>query len=164
MRRSLLLSVVCTAVVGVGSLLISDEPVTRSERNKPSATTAADDEKPPIGEPTEQVDENDLDHWMEVKRLSAAEVFSALTVGDFKQLETSARRMQILNLLEQWRRDNAFEKESDYQGQLNAFEFATKELIRTAKAKDVDGALGAYINLTQSCVRCHKLIRDNDSK
>lgn len=104
----------------------------------------------------------DRDAWMEVKLTSAQQILKDLTSGDFKGLQTSARRMQVMNFLEQWQRDEDFEKKSDYQGQLNAFEFATKELIRNAGDENVDGALKAYVAMTESCVRCHQLIRDSE--
>jgi hypothetical protein len=97
---------------------------------------------------------------MAVKLASGQEILKHLTSGDFRQLEASARRMQVLNLLEQWLREEDFVHKSEYQGQLNAFEFATKELIRHADDENIEGVLKAYIALTESCVRCHKLIRD----
>ena len=108
----------------------------------------------------DQSDSSKSDAWMAIKLTSSQQILEHLTTGDFRELEKSARRMQVLNFLEQWRRDKKFEKESAYQGQLNVFEFATKELIRHAGDKNVDGALEAYVSLTQSCVNCHKLIRD----
>jgi len=99
---------------------------------------------------------------MAAKLNISQQVLEHLTSGDFKQLETSARRMQVMNFLEQWVRDENFENASDYQGQLNAFEFATKELVRNAGSENVEGALKAYVTMTESCVRCHQLIRDVD--
>lgn len=104
----------------------------------------------------------DRDAWMQVKLTSAQQILAHLTSGDFEKLQTSARRMQVMNLLEQWSRDEDFTDKSDYEGQLNAFEFATKELIRHADDKDIDGALKSYVALTESCVNCHKLIRDTE--
>ena len=55
---------------------------------------------------------------------------------------------------------NEFTKKSAYLGQLNAFEFANKELIRQAEDGNIDGTLEAWLRLSRSCVECHKLIRD----
>ena len=52
----------------------------------------------------ESTPQTEHDRWMAVKLSSSQHVFEALTRGDFQQLETSARRMQVLNLLEQWDR------------------------------------------------------------
>lgn len=112
------------------------------------------DDKPEQSSPAER------DRWMEVKLTSSQQILEHLTRGDFEKMQTSARRMQVLNFLEQWMRDQDFARKSDYQGQLNVFEFATKELIRHAGDKNVEGALKSYTTLTESCVRCHQLIRD----
>ncbi len=101
------------------------------------------------------------DGWMAAKLTHAQQIFAHLTNGDLKSLEGSARRMQVMNILEHWGRDTNFTNKSGYQGQLNAFEFATKELIRHAGDNNVDGALKAYVSMSQSCVRCHQLIRDD---
>jgi hypothetical protein len=102
----------------------------------------------------------DHDRWMAAKLVSSQNIISDLTHGDFESLEENARRMQVINLLEQWARDEAFEHRSAYEGQLNAFEFSTKELVRHANDQNIDGALQAYLDMTTSCVRCHELIRD----
>jgi hypothetical protein len=99
---------------------------------------------------------------MQAKLHATQEIFAGLTKGNLDTVATNARRMQSVHILEQWLSDTGFEDRSDYQGQLNAFEYANKELIRFAEADDVDGALGAYIKLSESCVHCHQLIRDAD--
>jgi hypothetical protein len=109
---------------------------------------------------TADIKQEEVDRWMQVKLKSAQDIFAGLTSGDFSQVETSARRMQVLHILEQWSKRHDFEEKSDYEGQLNAFEFATKELVRHARHKDAEGALNAYTQMSQSCVRCHMLIRD----
>lgn len=98
--------------------------------------------------------------WMQVKLHSSQEILAGLTNGDFKKIEEQSRRLLVFNVLENWRRENALAKDSEYQGQLNSFEFAAKELVRNAEAKNIDGALNSYVLLTRSCVECHKLIRD----
>ena len=112
--------------------------------------TTADDESPATAQ----------DRWMAAKLSSAQHALEHLTRGEFDKLQATARRMQVMNFLEQWRREEDFEEKSDYQGQLNAFEFATKELIRHAGDENTDGALEAYVAMTETCVRCHTLIRD----
>lgn len=102
----------------------------------------------------------ETDRWMQAKLHATQEIFAGLTKGNMDTVATNARRMQSVHILEQWLSDTGFEDRSDYQGQLNAFEYANKELIRFADADDVDGALGAYIKLSESCVHCHQLIRD----
>jgi hypothetical protein len=100
------------------------------------------------------------DKWMKVKLHSSQEIFAGLTNGNLKAVEVNAGRMLLMNALEEWKKDTAFTRHSDYDAQLNAFEFATKELIRTARHNDMDGALDAYIAMSKSCVKCHQIIRD----
>lgn len=107
-------------------------------------------------------EQTEHDRWMAAKLNSAQEIFADLTRGDFAGVEENARRMQVINLLEQWARDADFERESDYVGQLNAFEFSIKELVRHAGDENTDGALQAYQDMSASCIRCHELIRDAD--
>ena len=129
----------------------------RGEDPKPKAAKAADDD-------ATEVTEDDANKWMKVKLKASQEIFAGLTNGDAKAIEVNSRRMLLINVLEQWKQDNEFTQQSDYDAQLNAFEFATKELVRTAKDDDIDGALEAYVLLSKSCVKCHQLIRDVPGK
>lgn len=119
------------------------------------------------GNPTtaddQAVEQTEHDRWMASKLNSAQEIFEDLMRGNFEELEGNARRMQVINLLEQWARDEDFERMSDYVGQLNAFEFSIKELVRHAGDQNTAGALQAYQDMTASCVQCHELIRDSGS-
>ena len=114
----------------------------------------------PLGLSADDRDNDDPDRWMQAKLASTQGIFEGLTEGDLDAVARNARRMRSVHVLEQWLRDTGFEDESEYQGQLNAFEFANKELIRFAVDDDVDGALDSYLQLSESCVRCHQLIRD----
>jgi hypothetical protein len=120
---------------------------------------------PPAGaetqtKPLQAQDSDARGRWMRAKTSSAQEIFASLVSRDLARVETTARRMQGLNLLEQWLQATDYVNKSDYQAQLNLFEFALKELIRTARADDVEGALQAFLRMSESCVHCHQLIRD----
>jgi hypothetical protein len=104
--------------------------------------------------------DRDTVEWMQMKLRSSQEILAGLTSGDFQTIEDQSRRLIVFNVLEKYTSDKRIRNESAYQGQLNAFEFATKELQRNAKAKDIDGTLKSYQSLTASCVECHKLLRD----
>jgi hypothetical protein len=103
---------------------------------------------------------DDHDGWMKLKLISSQQAFDGLTHGEFERVENAARRMLVLNLLEQWAKRKEFTLQSEYRGQLHAFEFAVKELVRHSEDHDMDGALDAYVAMSRSCVRCHELIRD----
>lgn len=138
-RFTVTLTLIMTALVPVA--ICGDQSSREVNGNRPSAEKTADG-------------------WMKGKLRSAQRIFDGLTNGDLEAVESSARRMHGLNVLEQWVRSNEYVNQSKYKGQLNAFEFATKELIRLSEAKDIDGALEAYVQMSRSCVRCHTLVRD----
>ena len=120
-RQPLMLFAGLAALIALG-LALCEAQTTRSEA---------------AGAGTPALDAAQVDRWMQVKLKSAQDVFAGLTNGDFTAVENSARRMQVLNVLEQWSARREFIGKSDYQGQLNAFEFATRELVRHA----VDGMI-----------------------
>ena len=46
-----------------------------------------------------------------------------------------------------------------YRTQHQVFWFANEELIRYANEENIDGATLAYVQMTVSCVNCHKVLR-----
>jgi hypothetical protein len=131
------------------------------------ALSGAADPPPSATKPVQKSDEEqqkEANKWMQMKLHSSQEIFAALSRGDAKAIETPARRMLLLNVLEQWKSNKPYMDRSEYEAQLNAFEYAVKELARTGRDNNINGALDAYVSLTRSCVRCHQVIRDPASK
>jgi hypothetical protein len=138
-------------IAGLGLLLLAKDqnPVEAGDpANAPNATTAAPQ------------NEEDANAWMLAKLTGSQNILAHLTRGDIGAVATDARRMQVMTYLEQWLTASEIEELSEYRGQLNAFEFSTKELIRHAEDGNVNGALDAYVDMTRTCVKCHQLIRD----
>lgn len=97
--------------------------------------------------------------WMQLKLQMSQEILAGLTRGDFQAVETHAQKMNVVNFMEKLvTADKPHYKE--YTRQLQAFETANRELLRQSAAKNAEGATLAYVQLTISCVQCHKLIRD----
>ena len=119
-----------------------------------------DDRKKDEAPPAKAETPAEHDRWMQIKLASSQQILAALTSGNMADVERNARRIQVFNLLEQWMKDNPTTRQSAYRGQLNAFEYATKELVRYAQDGDTNGALEAYVDMTRSCVKCHEVIRD----
>jgi cytochrome c556 len=94
--------------------------------------------------------------WMKKKLEYTDEVLAALTREDFEQISKSARTMNNLGYLERWVRAGS----PEYRRQLRIFQSANKQLIEMADEKNLDGAALAYVQLTLSCVNCHKHVRD----
>ena len=97
---------------------------------------------------------------MQAKLAGSQQILADLTHADLESVAKDARRLQVMSHLEKWLTSSELAEISEYRGQLNAFEFSTKELIRHADDGEIDGALDAYVDMTRSCVECHKLLRD----
>lgn len=101
--------------------------------------------------------------WMKAKLEMSQAMLDGLTNGDFEKLETNAQKMNVINFLEKLvASDKPHYKE--YMRQLNAFETANRDLLRMSSAKNLEGSTLAYMQLTVSCVNCHKIVRDAKRK
>lgn len=94
--------------------------------------------------------------WMKKKLDHSKEILAGLVTEDFDAIVTSARAMNDMNQFEKVFRA----KSRDYRDQLTIFEIANRDLIRQAEKDNLDGATRAYLQLTSSCVSCHKVVRD----
>jgi hypothetical protein len=109
------------------------------------------------GRPT-KADEKPTD-WMKTKLDMSQKILAGLTKGDLEAVQADGQRMNVVNFMEKLvASDQPHYKE--YMRQLNSFETANRELIRQASAKNVEGATLAYVQLTVSCVQCHRVVRD----
>ena len=103
--------------------------------------------------------EKDRSYWMKKKLEYAEKILSGLATEDFEAIDKTARSMSKLSVLENWTR-----KSEPYRTQLKIFGYANDELIRMADDKNLDGCAVAYVQLTLSCVNCHRVVRDFDRK
>jgi cytochrome c556 len=98
--------------------------------------------------------------WMK-KKLAYSETMLVGLVGeDFDQMAKSARSMNAMNQMEKWVRGTS----PEYRTQLKIFQNANEQMIRMADKKNLDGAALAYVQLTLSCVNCHKVVRDRPTE
>ena len=109
-----------------------------------------------VGQEKKADDKDKASLWMKSKLELSKNILAGLTKGDFEMVTQNAASMNILTYLEMWTRAD----QRAYKQQVTAFEMANKELVKQAVAKNVDGALLAYNQLTISCVQCHKIVRD----
>ena len=103
--------------------------------------------------------EKDKSYWMKKKLEYAEKILSGLATEDFEAIGKTARSMSKLSVLENWTR-----KSEPYRTQLKIFGYANDELIRMADDKNLDGCAVAYVQLTLSCINCHRVVRDFDRK
>jgi cytochrome c556 len=94
--------------------------------------------------------------WMKQKLSASQNILAGLTKGDFDAIDKNAQSMLVVEYLEKWLRADT----PGYNMKPKDFEYANKALRLAAREKNMDGATIAYIQLTLSCVHCHKLVRD----
>jgi cytochrome c556 len=93
---------------------------------------------------------------MRTKLRAAQDALAAIAVADFPKVQTNAATLVALSGQRGW----AARQTTDYELFTTGFRLAAESLGKAAKARDIDGAASAYAELTQSCVACHKYLRD----
>ena len=96
--------------------------------------------------------------WMEKKLEYSQDILRALASGELDDVAEKAEQMRLLAKVEGWIRN----RKPGYRAQFQAFEFANAEILRNARAGNLDGATIGFQQLTISCVSCHKILRDVD--
>jgi hypothetical protein len=94
--------------------------------------------------------------WMKQKLAATQNILAGLTKADFPAISGSANTMLAVSYLEKYVRSDR----PGYQTLMSEFEQANKMLVVAARDKNLDGATVAYLQLTISCVNCHKIVRD----
>jgi cytochrome c556 len=95
------------------------------------------------------------DTLMEKKLEYAQQVLAGLTREDYDLVVKNAKAMNLMTDLQKFFRADS----PEYYAQLKIFEFANNELVRLAEERNLDGISTAYVQLTLSCVNCHKYVR-----
>jgi hypothetical protein len=126
--------------------VFQDEPVLQEETASPGQEPAP----------------KNRNRWMQAKRNHAQQIFSALTDGDFEQMELSGRRMLVAGVIEKWFAENPLKDDVEYREQLKAFDKATRDFVREAQDKDLEEAFEAYTRMSRSCIKCHQLMRSTE--
>jgi len=95
--------------------------------------------------------------FMERKLDAARNIVSGLALEDYEMIAKNAQDLALLSLESQW---NVFQTQQ-YIFMSDEFRGGSKRLREAARAENLDGATLAYFEVTLSCVRCHKYIRQN---
>ena len=125
-----------------------------------AAAMRGDEPAKPAPAETDAKHSNDkpVSFWMEKKLEYTQEILRGLAVGDLQTVQERAEQMRLVSRIEGWVRN----RKPGYREQFQAFEFANAEILRNAKANNLDGATIGFQQLTISCVSCHKILRDVD--
>jgi hypothetical protein len=101
-------------------------------------------------------DKDKKESLMKKKLTHAQKVLEGITLGNFKKVSVNAEKLLAISKAAEWKADRSAKYEV-YSGE---FRRQADKLIDKAKDKDLDGATLAYVEMTLTCVKCHKYVRD----
>lgn len=104
----------------------------------------------------DQPKEKESSLWMKQKLAATQNILGGLTKADFDAVRLNAESMLFVGYLEKWVRADT----PEYKNMMKDFEHANKAIVRGAREKNLDSATLGYVQLTLSCVNCHKVVRD----
>ena len=91
------------------------------------------------------------------KKLEASQsVLEGLAVEDFDMIALGARQLKATSAAAEFMVTN----DAMYAQQADEFRRIVAKLERAGKEKRLDGATLAYVDMTMSCVECHKYVRN----
>lgn len=99
--------------------------------------------------------ETSVQDLMGVKLVHAKDLLEALALEDFESIARNAQQLELLSRDSGW----SVLQTQTYRELSNEFRRASRSLNESARAKNLDGASLAYVQLTLNCVQCHKHVR-----
>ncbi|HEY1377836.1 MAG TPA: hypothetical protein VGF55_13640, partial [Gemmataceae bacterium] len=93
---------------------------------------------------------------MQKKLLHAQKVLEGIALADLDKVNEHARELSALSRQAQF----GVLKTPQYELCANEFRRALGDMERGARQKNLDAATLAYVDMTMSCVRCHKHVRE----
>jgi len=86
----------------------------------------------------------------------AQKLLEGIALAKYDKIERHAEELIRISKTAEW----LAHKAPRYEKFSNDFQRSAEEIIKKAKAKNMDGVTLAYFDLTNSCVRCHQHIRE----
>lgn len=90
------------------------------------------------------------------KLKNAQTLLEGMALGDFAKIQKCAENLMNLSKKAEW----FIVKTEKYQTFSNEFRRSLETLQAKAKDKNIDGATLVYVELTMTCMKCHKYCRD----
>jgi hypothetical protein len=97
---------------------------------------------------------------MKKKLAQAQKLLEGLTLQDFDKLKSAANELASLRLQVAW----MAEKTPEYEQFSLDFQRNLESTQRAASDKNIDAAALAYIEMTMTCVKCHKHVKELNKK
>jgi hypothetical protein len=106
--------------------------------------------------PAEGNQKGRLNQLMADKLRFSQGLLQGIALSDFPKIISNAQDLLALSKTAEWLANNS----PKYLGHSDRFQLAAETLIEKAKDKNIDGVVLAFQDLTMSCVRCHKYLRE----
>ena len=97
-----------------------------------------------------------LTQLMADKLRQSQRLIEGIALGDYNKIAEAAERLIQLSKTAEW----IVIKTPRYELFSNEFRRAAETVVQKAKARNIDGVVLAYMDLTMSCVRCHQYVRE----
>ena len=94
--------------------------------------------------------------FMRAKLTYSQHVLEGLTVEDYDLIAKGAQQLALASQASDWQ----VLQTEDYIRHSSEFRRACDSLGAAAKAKNLDGAALAWMEVTMKCVQCHRYVRD----
>jgi len=101
-------------------------------------------------------DKDKVSVLMKRKLTHSQKVLEGLALNDFKVIAENAEELIAVSKEAEWK----VLKTPRYELYSNDFRRTADELAKFAKDKNLDGAALSYVELTMTCVKCHKHVRE----
>lgn len=98
----------------------------------------------------------DLRAFMRQKLDLSKTILGGLSVENYAKVAEGARGLKVLSEDAQWR----VSPNINYLRLSNEFQAQAQDMIDAAVDENIDGATLAYVQSTLTCVKCHKLVRE----
>ena len=147
-HSSLLLA---TVAMLLGMLWLSQAPASRAdEETKPAEKKAASKEKPGVKKTL-------LRAFMRKKLAASDHVLEGLAIEDFELIGEGAKQLSTIAAAAEFMAFN----DPEYIQHADDFRRIVNKLAVAAKEKRLDGAALAYLDVTISCIDCHRHVRSS---
>lgn len=98
-----------------------------------------------------------LNQLMAAKLQHSQKLLEGIATAKFDRIEKHADELAQISKTAEWL---AAHKTPRYEQFSNEFQRAAEDVSKKARAKNIDGVMLAYFDLTRSCVRCHQYLRE----
>jgi hypothetical protein len=143
MRRLLLVLIVITFTVAIVG------PILRGHGQSPPP--APGQQKAPAKRPS-----SDLEKLMQKKLQNAQKILEGLALNDLDVIKHHAQELMTLSKTAEFR----VVKTPQYDFHSNEFRRTLEDMVKATQKGNIDSATLGYMEMTLSCVRCHKHIRE----